>query len=965
MKNRNVESGRTMSGHVARVFQWPLVTCLALAPLTALAQVSLSDTDSEEELVMEEVIVSGQRRAILSAQDIKMDADQIVDSIVATDIGKLPDRSVTEALQRVPGVTITHFKELGDPEHFSAEGSGVMVRGLTMVRSEINGREAFTADGGRALSFQDVPPELMQRIDVYKNQTANMIEGGIGGTVDLITKKPFDYDGMRVSLIGEASYGDMIEEWSPSASALFSNRWETSHGEFGVLFDVAYSEAKSRTDGAYTRAFFPRDDIVPDTRVYVPRGADWRTYDFERERQGAYGVVQWRTDSVEMYFQVFDSQYEERWNEASIFVDNWPPDIIPAEGSTWLYDDGNRFLSGRLDSVTGNIPMGIATRYQDRDSQTTDYSYNVNWQASERWNLEFDLQHVKADTNSLDSTVASGVEVPFLDIDLTRSRPIMITDNAHMSDPANYYMAFTMDARQDNEADQTSVRADAEYQMENSVVQSLQFGVRFTDRDSDNRDTGYDWQPIYQQWMRWWALDGMAPMPAADPSYLTLVDLKDFYRNQGPRPGVFMAPLMELAESFPDGFALLHHEAAISGNYLCCYGERSFREITDPAYTNTQNEQTMAAYMMAFFAWDDLAIPVSGNIGVRWVETDLDTEGYIIYPTTITDTDGNMGFYQPPEETVFSNSYDNWLPSLNLRFGLRDDLLLRFAASQAISRPNFAEMQAYRQLAASLPPGINLEDGPALEDFLLTADLWDNPNLEPVEATQVDLSLEWYFDEAGGMTHINLFWKDIDNLISRSFSQEMYGGWLYDVTQPINNGTADLKGIEAGLKYFFDDLPYPWNGFGIDATYTYIDSEQKLDDIAAPVDTDGSTWGNLPMTGISDDAFNFTLMYELPRFWARLAYNWRSKYLMGVGQNGFNGDVNGRWALPVYNDDYGQLDASMGFRITEDLYIDVMAINLTNSETVIIAEQNAAGSHISSYVTDTTYTVRLSWNYGN
>lgn len=838
-----------------------------------------------------------------------------------------------------------------------------MVRGLTMVRSEINGRDSFTADGGRALSFQDVPPELMQRIDVYKNQSADLIEGGIGGSIDLRTKKPFDYDGMQFVLTGELSYGDFIEDTSPSVSALFSNRWDTNNGEFGVLFDVAYSEAKTRTDGVYTRAFFPRNDIEVGQTVYIPRGADWRSYDFERERQGAYGVLQWRNDNVEMYFQVFDSQYTERWNESSIFVDNWPPDIIPAEGTSFVYDDHNRFLQGQLDSVTGNIPMGIATRYQDRESQTTDYSYNILWQPNEKWNLSFDLQYVDASTESLDATVASGVEMPYLGVDLTGGRPVMVTDVAHLGDPANYYMAFTMDSRQDNAADQTAVRADAEYMLDNSVVSSIKFGVRFTDRDSLNRDSGYDWQPIYQQWMRWWALDGMAPMPAADPAYLTLIDLKNFYRGKGAHPGVFMAPVMELAESFPDGFAYLHHEAAISGNYLCCYGERSFRNITDPEWTNSQNEQTMAAYMVANFAWDDLSVPISGNIGVRWVETDLDTQGYINYPTTVTDLEGNMGFYQDPEETVFNNSYDNVLPSLNLRAGLTEDLVLRFAASQAISRPNFSEMQAYRVLSASLPPGMNLEDGPTLEDFLLTANLWDNPNLEPVEADQLDLSLEWYFNEAGGMAHVNLFYKDIDKLISRSFSQEEYGGWLYDVTQPINNGTADLKGVEFGLKYFFDILPSPWSGFGVDATYTYIDSEQVLDDIAAPVDTDGSTWGNLPMIGISDNAYNFTLMYELPKFWARLAYNWRSKYLMGVGQNGFNGDVNGRWALPVYNDDYGQLDASIGFRITDELFLDFMAINLTNAETTIIAEQNAAGDHKSSYVTDTTYVARLSWNF--
>src|SRR5690625_721546 len=177
-------------------------------------------------------MVSGQRQSIQSAQLIKQDADQIVDSIVADDIGKLPDRSVTETLQRVPGVTIERFMDIGDPEHFSAEGSGVAVRGMKHVRSELNGRDTFSASGGRSLSFEDVPAELMAGVDVYKNPSADMVEGGIDGTVDLRTRMPFDAEGQVVSGSVSLNYGDFIEETDPSASILYSNRWDTNAGEF-------------------------------------------------------------------------------------------------------------------------------------------------------------------------------------------------------------------------------------------------------------------------------------------------------------------------------------------------------------------------------------------------------------------------------------------------------------------------------------------------------------------------------------------------------------------------------------------------------------------------------------------------------------------------------------------------------------------------------------------------------------
>lgn len=965
MKSQNTAIVNEPFGQpVESVSSLSLVSILAIAlALPAQAQDAGNDDDDNTRDV-EEIVVTAHRQSIMSAQAIKRDADQIVDSIVATDIGKLPDRSVTEALQRIPGVSITRFKELNDPEHFSAEGSGVMVRGLTMVRSELNGRDSFTADGGRALSFQDVPPELLQRVDVYKNQTANLIEGGLGGTVDLRTKRPFDYDGMEIALTTEGNYGDFVEEISPSASVLLSNRWNMGDGEIGILLDFAYSEAATRTDGVYSRAFFPRDDLVPGQRVYVPRGADWRSYEFDRERQGAYGVVQWRVnDTVDMNFQVFNSQYEERWDEDSIFVDNWPYDIIPAAGTDFSYDQNNVFLEGRLDSVTGGIPMGAAARFQDRESETTDLSYNLGWQARERWLLNFDLQHVMATTRSLDSTVASGVELDYLDVDLTGGRPVMQTNPAHLGDPANYYMAFTMDNRTDNDADTTAVRLDAEYEFDRPVFRSMRFGVRFSDTASENHDTGYDWQPIYQQWMRWWAVDGVAPLPQADPNNLSLNTLDNFYRGQGAHPGVFMSPAAMLAEGYPQTFLDLHQEAADSGNYLCCYGARTLRDINGGEFTNLQDEQTRAIYAMSYFGWEDLKYPVSGNIGVRVVRTEMSTSGSVVYPSTVTDIDGNMGFYSDPEAIVADNSYTNVLPSLNLRVNLRDDLVMRFAASRALSRPAFGDLQSYRILGASLPPGVTLEDAPTLDDFLLTADLYDNPRLEPVIADQLDLSMEWYFSDTGGMAHVNVFYKDVSDLISRSFTEEEYGGFTYFVAQPTNNGDGTIAGVEVGLKKFFDGLPYPLSGLGVDATYTYVDSDMQLADISQPFDTDFTLYGELPFIGVSRNAYNFTAIYELGQFSTRLAYNWRSKFLMGVGQNGFNGDSNGLWRLPVYNDDYGQLDASVEYRINDNLNLSLQAINIGNAETTLIADQNAAGDHESSYVNDTTYIARISMNW--
>jgi TonB-dependent receptor len=207
------------------------------------------------------IIVTGIRASLENAQNIKRNSDTVVDAITSQDIGALPDRSVTEALQRVPGVSINRFAGSNDPDHFSVEGSGVVIRGLNFVRSEFNGRDAFSAGvGGQALNFADVPSELLGSVEVYKNATAEMIEGGLAGTVNLNTRKPFDNKGFHIAFSGEANYGDFAEEWTPTASILASNTWDTDYGTFGLLGSASYSQIKSRADGIQVTNFQTRDN---------------------------------------------------------------------------------------------------------------------------------------------------------------------------------------------------------------------------------------------------------------------------------------------------------------------------------------------------------------------------------------------------------------------------------------------------------------------------------------------------------------------------------------------------------------------------------------------------------------------------------------------------------------------------------------------------------------------------------
>jgi len=246
------------------------------------------------------VIVSGQRAALQSAQKLKQNSDEIMDSIVADDIGKLPDGSVTEVLQRIVGVTIDRSMS-GDPQHYAVEGSGVAIRGLNYVRSEMNGRDSFSANGGRGLNFEDVPPELMAGVDVYKNPSAEQIEGAVSGLVNLRTALPFDNAGFKGAITAKATYSSLLKEKAtPSYSLLVSDRWKTSVGEFGLLVDFANSESNTRTDAIKVDAFYPRTNLDPSRLLWVPKGVMWRTMDFQRERQGQYAAAQYRTPSKDL-----------------------------------------------------------------------------------------------------------------------------------------------------------------------------------------------------------------------------------------------------------------------------------------------------------------------------------------------------------------------------------------------------------------------------------------------------------------------------------------------------------------------------------------------------------------------------------------------------------------------------------------------------------------------------------------
>ena len=282
---------------------------LLAAPEMALAQIAAAAPQGSETATQDstpadaagqEIVVTGIRASLQSARNRKRDAEQVVDSITAQDIGALPDRSVSEALQRVPGVTLQRTNENRDPARLSSEGGGVFIRGLSWVRSELNGRDVFSANNGRGLSFEDVSSDLLVGVDVFKNPSAELVEGGIGGIVNLRTRKPFDASGYVFALSGDANYADLRKKTFWSGNALASGRWNTPLGEVGLLLSYSINNIGNRTDsitaGRYDRGTLTKaqDGLAAGTNVYIPAGMGFRRIDWQQKRTAFDGSFQWK-----------------------------------------------------------------------------------------------------------------------------------------------------------------------------------------------------------------------------------------------------------------------------------------------------------------------------------------------------------------------------------------------------------------------------------------------------------------------------------------------------------------------------------------------------------------------------------------------------------------------------------------------------------------------------------------------
>jgi TonB-dependent receptor len=854
----------------------------ALYSGAAQAQSATAEPPSKDEAVVT-VVVTGQRAAMQSAAKLKQNSEEVIDGVVAEEAGKLPDKSITEVLQRIVGVTMDRNRSRGDPEHFSVEGSGISVRGLTWGSSTLNGRETFSAGWpGRELSWGDVPSELMSAVIVHKNPPAELIEGGVSGQVDLRTALPFDYKGDKFAASTYLNYNQLGSKSSPALSGLVSKRWSNSFGQWGALLDLSGNESNAHNDTVQVDAYFPRTDIVDGQTVYVPKSASWRTNTSKTDRAGVYAALQWKKGGLESALTYFHSGYKESGTENALYTgveNSYKSKLIDPvfdsngvlQSARYTYPIGGL---GANNFAEGGLGFNANQTYNEGTSQTRDIAWNAKWTINHRWAVQNDLQWVHATNKNLGDNVTLGTFVPSMNLDLT-GNPAQITfDDAakkFLSDPGNYFMQNVMPGRSKADADLYAWKTDVRFRFDDPVLRDLRFGVRLTKRTANHTEaSGSTWYSAAQPWsVRTTSVPGQLPTSTdqptwasratfgylSDPRYAALVptttfDYHNFFNGKIPVPGALVVPTMAMVKDYPNAYAnmatILKYECEDGNAHFgttndCSTAGSDWKPLVydgDPAKSSHQSEKTQAAYMSMRFGFDDWRFPVEGNAGVRVVHTSTQAHGYTVfkpnYGTGAAPSVPQFGTIDEPLDA--GHSYVDVLPSLNLKVELNPQLQARFAFAKSMYRPGFGDLNEYVTLEQQI---VNGPTPGSVLNINYRGENKGNVNLKPTRANSYDMTLEWYPGNGSSLTGA-LFYKQVRDIIMRSAYLHDYNDLAgnpqsFLITGPNNESDGSVAGLELAGQTYFNNVPGleralpEWaKGFGISANYTYIKSKQEL-----------------------------------------------------------------------------------------------------------------------------------------
>lgn len=899
-----------------------------LAP-TALAQVS--DTE-EADRTLDAVVVTGFRGSLSEALDVKRETTGIVDAIVSEDIASFPDLNLAESIQRIPGISI---------DRVAGEGRQITVRGLgaDFTRVRINGMEALSTTGGsdssggsnrgRGFDFNTFASDLFNEIRVTKTSSASMEEGSLGATVDLKTAQPFDYGaGFTAAASAQVGYNDLSEETSPRFAGLMSYTNDTE--TFGALMSLAFTDRTILEEGFSTVRW---DDgnfrsvngaacptgpdcasINSSSLVYHPRIPRYGRLTNEQQRLGLTGGLQFRpmettTISVDALYSKFDAERTENYLEVFLRSQQGNIDI------TNFTVDPNRNI---IDSATMNIsqlangthPIRSEARFDELSTEFTQLTVNVDHDFSDRLRGNVTAGTVESEfDNPVQTTILFDAigEVTGYSYDFrgNGNTPAIDFGSLDVTDASQFAFTEFRDRPQSVTNSFDTLAGSLEYDLNENVV--LSGGVSFKQFEFDSKEA------------------------RRESTFGSLVcNLANVTCPAGATGLAITPALLSNVTGFGSGLGApsgidtnwIAPNVSAAANLIGVYG---IPGAVQAGNTRGVKEEDLGAFIQADFETQLGAMPVRGNVGVRYVETTTTARG------NVSGTD-----------VTVERSYDDVLPSLNLTLEATDDILVRFGASKVMARPSLG----------------NLTPGGALDSFNGPPFRYNsgNPGLDPFRANAYDLSFEWYFaDEA--LFAVSAFYKDVDSFFTQSQTVEVPysqsglpsnlppassplfnliqagGDPLVEIRQVSNGGSASIQGFELAYQQPFTFLPGFWSDFGFQGNYTYVDSDEIL--------------------GFSPNAYNATLYYENDKLAARVSAAYRDAYQTrapgsnGRGERGFDSTMN--------------IDFASSYKLNDQIDLTFEAINLTDEFEQQVFD---AGDLVNVYHhTGTEYLFGVRWKY--
>ena len=852
------------------------------AAATPPAQPSYATQGSEGEIV-----VTGLRASLRSAQELKRSSPSIVDAIIAEDIGKLPDNNASEALARITGVQVSRFND---------EANAVLVRGLPDITTTFNGREIFTAEG-RGVALQDFPAGALAALEVYKSGTADLIEPGLAGLVNVRSRRPFDFKGLEIAGGLRGSYNDQSKKYDPNGNLLISDRWDTGIGEFGALVNFAYTQSHYRNAVRYIETFIrtpagnatDATDDVPVTTPgvgtdfafpgsignYYSRGKRWRP--------SVNGSLQWKPSSdFEVYadglWQAYRAEQANEWFNTNL-------ERASAAGvrptlSNVVLEPGEPNKAASL-TKTGGYPAELYRSTKNDRTDTYQGAIGFIWN-TERARISSDFAYTtsrySASEYSLDSQLTSAPTVnAAFDVDGSVSYDLAGYDALN---PANYAWRGYYEARYKAKGDGIQWRGDVDLKTDWDLLPSIQVGVRYVDRNAS-----------LEQGNRY-AYTASLGIPLAGLPSGALETVTDGFRDNN--VPAFQNWLMPSRANIRENFGGLQDasRAALVRLVAANPNDQGYKDAlaryetaiipVDPLGGFSSNEKTYALYGQGKYDISLGGIDVDGVIGVRVVNTDGRYSGV----SRVVAADGVASFVPQTNK----QNYVDVLPSANMRVRFTPTFQARLAYTKTRTRASFGQLNPSLNITRNSQTG-----GTSIYDAFGSG---GNPDLVPLTSKNYDATLEWYFAKNGSLTGA-VFYRDLFGFISnytRDVQDPIYG--LVQINRPENAGAGKIKGAEVAIQSFLDFLPGFLSGFGGQANVTYLDGTNQLPS------TLGGEAPVVPITGVSKWTYNLTAFYERGPISTRLSYNRRSAFVNSYNRNPGEAQYAGETTRAITRLDY-------------------------------------------------------------